>query len=222
MSDLIFKIISQDRDILVVEKKKAFIAQRSDNGSQEAFYEFISRSIGDKLFPVHRLDREVLGLMIFAKNQKTAKELSDQFRERIVKKIYWAWVCGRVHKENDQLLHYLLKNPKKNLVTAFPRPTPGAKAAELYYQRLRVEEDHSLLELELKTGRSHQIRVQLAKIGHPIIGDSRYLSSKNKRWRERYLDYPIQLKSMELGIQHPTSGEKMRWRLDLPEEKFFE
>jgi len=209
MKSEIFRVVFEDSELLVIEKLSAFLSQRSDKGEHEALPEFISRVRGEVIHPVHRLDREVLGLMVFAKNAKAAKVISDQFRTREVEKGYEAKVSGRVSKDSETLVHYLKKNPKTNHVTVFPRPTEGAKRAELVYEVLERGADWTRLFIRLKTGRSHQIRAQLAKIGHPIIGDSRY-------WRSREPDpelqpFSIQLRSVMLGLRHPGTKEFLRW-----------
>ena len=170
----VFQIIDEDEALLVVNKRKPFLSQRADRGSKEGFYEFVARTVRLELFPVHRLDREVLGLMLFAKSKKMATLLSNQFRKRGVKKGYEAFVTGRVPAESGALIHYLKKNHRTNYVTVFPRPAPGAKHAELIYKVMERTGNHTRLFIRLITGRSHQIRAQLAKEGFSIVGDTRY------------------------------------------------
>ncbi|TVQ79428.1 MAG: RluA family pseudouridine synthase [Bradymonadales bacterium] len=221
--ELIYQPLYEDQDILVIEKKKAFLSQRSDEGAQESLAEFISRVQGAQFFPVHRLDREVLGVMIFAKSAPIAEELSSQFRNRVVKKRYWAWVKGSVAPGRQHLVHYLKKNFKTNRTTVFPRPTPGAKRAELFYWKIGEKDQFSLVEVELKTGRSHQIRAQLAKVGHPILGDLRY----GKPEAEALMPdsgaekLGIQLRSKLLGLMHPVRKEWVEWEISIPQDEFF-
>lgn len=220
-ADSIFKILFDDTDILVIEKRKAFLSQRSDRGSKEGLYEFIARQQNEAIFPVHRLDREVLGLMVFAKNAQAAQGLSDDFKERKIHKAYWAWVHRRCEGKDKTLVHYLVKNEKKNFTTVYPNPTPGAKRAELQFTTLSADDQRSLLEVNLLTGRSHQIRAQLAKIGHPIIGDDRYSAKIPLREREAFAGLPIQLRAVSLSLRHPRTGENLSWKLDLQREDFF-
>jgi 23S rRNA pseudouridine1911/1915/1917 synthase len=213
----IFKVIYEDQHILVVEKKKAFNSQPSDFSGGEGLGDFIGRHLQIELFPVHRLDREVRGIMVFAKNKDSADKLSEQFKNREVSKSYLAWVRGNVQKNEDCLVHYLKKNPKNNYVTAFPRPSPGAKLAELAYKVIDRRGDHTLLEVDLKTGRTHQIRVQLSKIGHSILGDMKYGKEQNASvsgLKSLGEAIPIQLLSWRLGLTHPVLGERMTWELD--------
>ncbi len=206
MSSQIFRIVFEDPAILVVEKCAPFLSQKADRGSSEGLYEFISRTTGTFLIPVHRLDREVLGLMIFAKTKEAAESLSNQFRDRTVSKRYEALVRGNVHKDEDRLEHYLRKNEKTNYVTVFPRETPGAKRAVLSYRVVERLEGVTRLSVELETGRSHQIRAQLAKIGHPIIGDTKYGVSQSE-------ESEIRLRSVHLAIHHPSTKVRMEWTL---------
>lgn len=209
MSAPVFRIIYEDKDILLIEKKKAFISQRGDEGSREGLYEFVGRQLGMELWPVHRLDREVLGLMIFGKSSKVSDFLSGQFRNRKVRKSYSAWVQGRPPEKSGRLVHYLKKNEKTNYTTVFPKPTPGAKEARLTYTLQESAGKFSRLEIDLETGRSHQIRVQLLKIGCPIVGDHRYAKTLKNEIKET----SIQLKSVRLGVQHPANGHFMEWKL---------
>lgn len=210
MKPQIFRVVFEDSELLVIEKQSEFLSQRGDEGNSEGLFEFISRARGEPIFPVHRLDREVLGLMIFAKTKFAADALSDQFRNRTVRKGYEADVKGRVFKDFDNLVHYLKKNPKKNHVTVFPNPTEGAKRAELSYVVLERGDHHSKVFVWLKTGRSHQIRVQLAKIGHPIIGDFRYSKEKQDSSPD---GARIHLRSSYLQVRHPSTRAVMTWSL---------
>lgn len=208
MSEQIFKIIYEDDYILILDKRQPFLSQKGDESEKESLVELLGRTLKSPVFPVHRLDREVLGLMVYAKTESAAENLSHQFRKRAVKKVYEVEVHGRVARENETVVHYLRKNKKNNYVTVFPRPTPQAKRAELSYHVKRRSDKSSLISVELKTGRSHQIRAQLAKLGHPIRGDQRYSR------REEDAGLPIQLKSVMLGFYHPQSGEFHRWEVD--------
>jgi 23S rRNA pseudouridine1911/1915/1917 synthase len=218
MSQNVFNVIHEDDDILVIEKLVPFLSQRADDSEKEALYEFISRTKAIELYPVHRLDREVLGLMVYGKTKAAADHLSDQFRNRTIKKGYEAWVHGSVFKDTDTLIHYLKKNSRNNYVTVFPRETPGAKRAELSYSVLEREAGRTRLFIELKTGRPHQIRAQLSKIGHSIEGDRRY-----GRVKVTGSEGEIRLRSVFLSLIHPRTEGKMSWQLvsglPLPEGK---
>lgn len=208
MTAQIYQIVFEDNEILVIEKLKAFLSQPADERDGEGLFEFIGRHRSQKLFPVHRLDREVLGLMIFGKTRSAAESLIQQFKDREVIKGYEAWVQGRVYKDSENLVHYLKKNPRTNYVTVYPRPTEGAKRAELTYYVLERGESTTKLYVRLFTGRSHQIRVQLAKMGHPIVGDVKY-----RRQVESGEAASIRLKSVFLSVIHPKSSERVSWAL---------
>ncbi len=210
MTTQIYRVVFEDNQLLVIEKLRPFLSQRGEEGSQEALFEFIARTKKISVYPVHRLDREVLGLMVFGKTPESADALSNQFRDRTIEKHYEATVKGRVSKDEDHLVHYLKKNSKNNHVTVYPRPTEGAKVAELEYKVLERMEGITRLKIILKTGRSHQIRVQLHKIGHPIVGDLRYGSIRSASDDERG---EIRLKSVYLALDHPESGQRMNWSL---------
>jgi len=121
---------------------------------------------------VHRLDRPVAGAMVFAKTSKAAARLSEQFRSRKTEKRYLAVVEGRLSAREGRLVHYLGKAGRS--VRATPDPSEGARRASLRYKVLDAESDRSLISIFLETGRKHQIRAQLAAIGHPVVGDLRY------------------------------------------------
>jgi 23S rRNA pseudouridine1911/1915/1917 synthase len=207
MTAQIFRIVFEDSSLLVIEKLRPFLSQKADKREGEGLFEFVSRALGYPLYPVHRLDREVLGLMIFGKTTRAADHLSEQFKNRSVRKVYEAVVFGKFREDTGTLIHYLKKNTKTNYVTVFPRPTPGAKRAELFFRVKETLSTTTKLHIELKTGRSHQIRVQLARIGHPIVGDSRYGKGRET------LEEGIQLKAIELGVMHPETHESMTWSL---------
>lgn len=233
MKQSIFKLIHEDSSLLVIEKCQPFLSQATDNQNQEALYQFVGRNLGQELYPVHRLDRDVLGIMVFGKTAKAAEWLSLQFKERKTKKVYWARVWGQPYPKENELIHFLQKNSQTNYVTVFPRETPGAKEAKLRYKVLSETNSlrQSLVEVELFTGRTHQIRAQLSKIGHPIVGDSKYY---NKKAQKTYGDLRlgkngICLRSVCLGVFHPENQEWMEWsllnkekKIDSDNKKFFE
>ncbi len=151
---------------------------------------------------VHRLDRPVSGVVVFARTSKGASRLSEQFRQKTTKKIYRALVEGIPEPRQASLTHYLRKE-KSLKVTVFPRPTPDAKEALLNYQVVEILPNTSLLDIQLHTGRFHQIRSQLAFIGHPIVGDKKYGA---------LLCIPkgeIALHALRINFNHPTSKKEI-------------
>lgn len=165
---------------------------------------------------LHRLDRPVSGLMVFAKTSKCASRISEQIRDRKVTKRYRAVVEGSFKEKSATLSHYALKDPKTNNTRIFePGKAPkDAKPVKLSYNVIAKTEykgrEVSLVEIDLHTGRSHQIRTQLCHVGHPLLGDARYGSGLYKG--------DIALESFTLGFDHPTTREHMEFKLDIRDE----
>lgn len=157
---------------------------------------------------VHRLDRPVSGVVLLARTSKAAARLSDQFREGTVEKVYWAIVEGRVAEETGEWVDLLRKDERHNVVEVVPEGTPGGQEARLAFRVLEREGRTSLVELRPITGRSHQLRVQLASRGFPILGDRKYGAAT----RLKALDgrSRIALHARELRFNHPTRREAMR------------
>jgi 23S rRNA pseudouridine1911/1915/1917 synthase len=151
---------------------------------------------------VHRLDRPVGGVMVFAKTSKAASRLSDQIRKREFNKVYYTVIVGTPSKMSDTLIHYLLKNTDTNQVKSVPADTPEAKEAILSYEIIATKKDLSLARVKLHTGRPHQIRVQFSTIGHPLYGDAKYGIMGNEKAQ-------IALWSCEIGFKHPTQNENL-------------
>jgi len=159
---------------------------------------------------LHRLDRPVSGVVLFARTSKSASRLSLQFRERSVRKIYRAVVQNRLNPENGTLENYLRKE-RSMKATVFPNPAPGSKRAELSYRTLEVQDSKSLIEIELKTGRFHQIRAQLSFAGCPIWGDRKYRSTISLP------EEGIALFAYSLEFLHPISGESIEIFAEAPQ-----
>lgn len=153
---------------------------------------------------VHRLDRPVGGVMVFAKTSKAASRLSDVIRKNELTRKYVAVVRGVPKKEKAQLTHYLYKDTKKNIVQAVGANDKRGKKAILDYEVLSTKENLSLVAVKLHTGRSHQIRVQLSEIGHPLFGDQKYGQAQNQKGQQ------IALWANMLEFPHPTTKELIR------------
>ena len=179
------KVIYEDNHIIVVEKPPN-IPSQGDKTEDVDMLTLIKEYLKEKynkpgnvyLGLVHRLDRPVGGVMIFAKTSKAASRLSNQVREKVFKKEYLAIVDGKPEKDKDTLENYLLKNERTNTSRIVKENTPGSKYAKLDYEVLKYNEEInlSLLKILLHTGRHHQIRVQLAGMGHSICGDQKSVS----------------------------------------------
>jgi 23S rRNA pseudouridine1911/1915/1917 synthase len=146
---------------------------------------------------VHRLDRPVAGVVLFARTSKAAARLAEQFRTRRVTKIYQALVEGRLATSEGTLFDRLVKDRRSNIVRRVTRPDSESRQSSLSFRRLKTFPDTTLLEIEPRTGRSHQIRVQLAAAGHPIVGDRKYGS-------KRAFSEGIALRAVRLVFEHPV------------------
>jgi len=211
------KVIFEDNHIIVVEKKPN-IPSQSDKTGDIDMLTIVKQYIKEKynkpgnvyLGLVHRLDRPVGGVMIFAKTSKAASRLSNQVREKIFKKKYLAVVDGYFKEKEGTLEDYLYKDERNNISRVVNRDKKNSKLAKLDYKELVYNEvkDLSLLEINLHTGRHHQIRVQLANAGHSIFGDQKY----GKRGQGKQ----IALWAFELTIEHPITKEELTFK-DFPE-----
>ena len=215
MQDL--KVIYEDNHIIVVEKKPN-IPSQADKTEDIDMLSIVKSYIKEKyqkpgnvyLGLVHRLDRPVGVIMIFAKTSKAASRLSNEVREKVFKKKYLAVVDGKLDKKEGVLEDYLYKDERNNISKVVKKEKKNAKYAKLEYKVLKYNKikDLSLLEINLHTGRHHQIRVQLSNMGHSIFGDQKY----GTRGRGKQ----IALWAYELTIIHPTTKEKMTFT-DMPE-----
>lgn len=211
------KILFEDNHIIVVEKKPN-IPSQADKTEDEDMLTIVKQYIKEKynkpgnvyLGLVHRLDRPVGGVMIFAKTSKAAARLSEQVRSKVFKKKYLAVVDGKIEEQVGTLENYLYKDERLNMSRVVSKDKKNAKLAKLDYKVLKYNEikNLSLLEINLHTGRHHQIRVQLSNFGHSIFGDQKY--------GNRGQGKQIALWAYELTIEHPITKEKITFR-DLPE-----
>ena len=211
------KVIYEDNHIIVVVKPPNIPSQGDKTGDidmltiiKEYLKEKYNKPGNVYLGLVHRLDRPVGGVMVFAKTSKAAARLSEQIRNKVLKKEYLAIVDGNPKKKNDTLENYLLKNEKTNTSKVVKEGTKNSKYAKLDYKILKYNEEInlSLLKILLHTGRHHQIRVQLANFGHSICGDQKY----GTRGRGKQ----ISLWAYKLTIYHPITKEEMSF-VGLPE-----
>ncbi|MDR9365118.1 MAG: RluA family pseudouridine synthase [Balneolaceae bacterium] len=207
------EILFEDNHLLAVNKPAGLLSQEDYTGDPDLLTLckiYLKREYDKKgnvfLGLLHRLDRPVSGVMLFAKTSKAASRLSEQIRKRSIKKSYYAVVEG-VSPQNGMLQDYLLKNQTTNTVSVASSKNKDAKKAELIYQREKVENRLSLLNITLITGRPHQIRVQLSHHGYPIYGDQKYGSKHSGK---------ISLHASELTFSHPTLKKELSVRTKLP------
>ena len=200
------KIIYEDNDIIVVHKEAGFPVQSRSPLVQDLESMLLTdlmKNSKDRRKPelhvINRLDQPVEGLVLFAKNKKTAAGLTRQLTEGKIEKIYRAEVTGQIPKEEDILTDYLLKDGRTNMSKVVAQGTPGSKQAVLSYKKLSDSE----LEIRLMTGRHHQIRVQLSNAGIPIKGDRKY-GRPDPDYHGR-----LMLTACRLAFIHPVTGKHM-------------
>lgn len=215
------KILFEDNHILVVVKPQNVPVQGDISGDDD-FLSILKRYIKEKynkpnnvyLALVHRLDRPTGGVMVFAKTSKAAERLCEAIRNGEITKKYLAVVLNRPRIKKDRLVHFLKKNEATNTVMVVPELTDGAKRAELEYEVLEsVADKISIVRVHLLTGRSHQIRVQMATIGCPVFGDVRYGGDKLAK------GFNLALWAYELNFKHPVTGANLVFKVFPPEDK---
>lgn len=218
-----FQVIFEDNHLLIVNKAGGILVQGDKTGDKplvELCKEYIKEKYqkpGDVfLGVVHRIDRPVSGLVIFARTSKALERMNKLFKSNTIHKTYWAVVKNKPSKEKDKLVHWLRKDSIANVTTAFDYEAPESKRSELYYKVLGKKNDYYLLEVHPITGRPHQIRVQLASIGCPIRGDLKYGFPKPNP------DGNINLHAKNVRFIHPVKNEQVFLRAGLPEQEFWE
>lgn len=218
-----FQVIYEDNHLIIVNKAAGILVQGDATGDVPLL-ELVKDYIKEKyekpgdvfLGTVHRLDRPVSGLVVFARTSKGLERMNEIFRKREVQKTYWAVVRRHPPKKQDKLTNWLVKDEAKNVVTAHDMPVPNAQKAELYYRVVGEINKHFLLEVTPITGRPHQIRVQLATMGCPIRGDVKYGYARPNH------DGSINLHARRLFFVHPVKKESILCRAALPNDAFWE
>ena len=202
-------VLYEDNQIVVVIKPQNVPSAPDDSGDADMLTlvkDYVKEKYnktGDAFIGlVHRLDRPTGGIMVFARNSKSAKRLSEQFKTHEVEKVYYAITNGVVKIKSQNLVNYLKKDEKENIVKIVPMSESGAKKAELNYKVLEDNGKESLLEVRILTGRSHQIRLQLANIGFSLVGDVKYGKAKGRT-------QALGLWAGKLSFTHPTTKERM-------------
>ena len=204
------KIIYEDNHIIVVLKPQNILSQ-GDETQDKSVYDMVKEYIkvtynkpGNVFVGlVHRLDRPTGGIMVFAKTSKAANRLTLQMKEKRFVKKYLAVVLGTPKYNASRLEHFLKKDNQTNIVKVVPRGEDGAKQAILQYKTIQTIDKVSLIEVQILTGRSHQIRVQMSQIGNPIFGDAKYKGDALAK------GHNLALWAYELAFQHPTTKKPM-------------
>ncbi|MDE6485364.1 MAG: RluA family pseudouridine synthase [Duncaniella sp.] len=217
------QVVYEDNHIIIVNKAPGEIVQ-GDKTGDEPLVETVKRWIKEKydkpgnvfLGVVHRLDRPVGGLVVFAKTSKALTRMNEMFRDGKVKKTYWAITRNRPPHDSDRLVHYITSTERNNKSYASPTPRKDAKEAALSYRLLASSDRYHLLEVNLETGRKHQIRVQLAAIGCPLRGDLKYGDRRSNP------DGSISLMARRITFVHPVSGETIDITAPLPDDPLWQ
>ncbi|TBV26858.1 RNA pseudouridine synthase [Meridianimaribacter sp. CL38] len=217
------QVLYEDNHIIVVNKRAGDIVQ-GDKTGDKPLSDVVKSYIKDKynkpgnvyLGVVHRLDRPTTGIVLFSKTSKALPRLNKLFAEKKTNKTYWALVKNQPPKQQDTLIHWLRKNPKNNKSTAFIKETSDSKKAILHYKILKQLDNYFLLEIELETGRHHQIRCQLASIGCPIKGDLKYGFKRSNP------DASISLHARQLKFTHPVKKEAISVIAPLPKDTIWD
>lgn len=219
------EMLFEDNHVMVINKKASDITQ-GDKTGDKALPDIIKEYVKDKFNKpgnvfcgvVHRLDRPTSGALIFTRTSKALERLSKQFREKTVKKTYWAIVENKPTNPKGTLTHFLKKNEKQNKSYASEKETNGSKRAVLHYTLKQSSDKYYLLEIELETGRHHQIRCQLGTIGCIIKGDLKYGAKRSNP------DKSISLHARSVAFDHPTTKERIEITAPVPGDslwKFF-
>lgn len=232
-----YRILFEDNHLLIVNKRPGEIVQ-GDKTGDEPLVETLKQYIKEKynkpgavfLGVVHRLDRPVSGAVIFARTSKALSRMNALVKEREMRKIYWAIigsqqpavssrqsaVSSQQLAESHHLIHYLVRNEKQNKSFAYEEPGEGRQKAELKYKKIASGDRYDLLEIELLTGRHHQIRAQLSAVGCTIKGDLKYGAPRSNP------DGSICLHSRSVEFIHPVSQEQIKVVAPVPEDKLWQ
>lgn len=213
------QVLYEDNHMIVVNKRVGDIVQ-GDKTGDKPLSDVVKEYIKDKhnkpgevfLGVVHRLDRPTTGIVVFARTSKSLTRLNDMFKNRETEKTYWAIVKNRPERENAILVHYLKRNEKSNTSKAFAKEVPESKKASLDYTVIKQLNNYTALEINLHTGRHHQIRAQLAAIGSPIKGDLKYGADRSNP------DGGICLHARKLTFIHPVAKTPLEIIAPVPDD----
>ena len=217
------EVVYEDNHIIIVNKQSGEIVQGDKTGDRP-LSDIVKDYIKEKyqkpgavfLGVVHRLDRPVSGLVVFARTSKALTRLNKMFAEGEVHKTYWALVKNAPQETEATLTHWLVRNEKQNKSYAYATEKPNAKKAILKYRLIGKSDNYSLLEVQLMTGRHHQIRCQLAAMGCPIKGDLKYGAPRSNH------DGSISLLSRRIEFIHPVSKERITAEAPLPDDPLWQ
>ncbi|KGK91053.1 pseudouridylate synthase [Desulfosporosinus sp. HMP52] len=207
-------IVYEDPYLIIIEKQAGLLSIATDSEKEQTAYSILSdhvkkRDPKNKIFVLHRLDRETSGVMMFAKSEKIQQMMQKSWKETVLERTYVAVVEGSVNKEEGTITSWLTES--KAFIMYSSRTPNGGQKAITHYKVLKKNKHYSLLEVNLETGRKNQIRVHMKDIGHSVIGDKKYGSTKQPIAR-------LGLHARVLAFKHPISGEEVRYEASIPKE----
>ncbi|QLE02340.1 RNA pseudouridine synthase [Galbibacter sp. BG1] len=216
------QVLFEDNHIIVVNKRAGDIVQ-GDKTGDKPLSEVVKSYLKDKynkpgnvyLGVVHRLDRPTTGIVLFAKTSKALPRLNKLFQQKDAKKTYWALVKNKPTNAADTLIHWMKRNAKQNKSYAHKNEVPDSKNAILHYRTIKTLDNFYLLEIDLETGRHHQIRSQLSSIGCPVKGDLKYGFDRSNK------DASIHLHARQLTFTHPVKKEEISITAPLPNDSLW-
>lgn len=213
------QVLFEDNHLIIVNKRSGDITQGDKTGDKplsDVVKEYVKEKYNKAgnvfLGVVHRLDRPTSGVIIFARTSKALERLNKMLRDKTICKTYWAVVKEYPKKEKGTLINFLKKNPKKNKSSVYSKEIPDSKKAILHYNVLKKLDNYSLVEIDLETGRHHQIRAQLSFIGFPIKGDLKYGFNRSNK------DGSIHLHARKIVFIHPVTKEEVSVTAPVPKE----
>ena len=217
------KVLYEDNHIIIINKAAGEIVQGDKTGDKslcdtmKAYIKEKYAKPGNVFIGLpHRLDRPVSGIVVFAKTSKALERLNRMFSEGSVKKIYWALTKGIPNPAEAELESWILRNEKMNKSFSYPKEVKGSKRAILHYRLAAASQNYNLIEVELKTGRHHQIRCQLSSIGCPIKGDLKYGAQRSNP------DGSISLHARYIEFVHPVSKQLIAITAPLPDDRLWQ
>ncbi|WP_026775459.1 RluA family pseudouridine synthase [Polaribacter sp. Hel_I_88] len=213
------QVLFEDNHIIIINKRAGDITQ-GDKTGDKPLSDVVKEYVKDKynkpgnvfIGTVHRLDRPTSGIVIFARTSKALERLNKMLRDKTINKTYWALVKKQPKKESDNLIDFLKKDTKKNKSFVYKKEIEGSKKATLHYKTIKKLDNYTLLEIDLETGRHHQIRTQLSYIGSPIKGDLKYGFDRSNK------DGSISLHARKIEFIHPVSKEKIALIAPTPDD----
>lgn len=216
-------VLYEDNHIIIINKAAGEIVQGDKTGDKslcDTMKQYIKEKYakpGNVFIGLpHRLDRPVSGIVVFAKTSKALERLNNMFRDGNVKKIYWAITKGKPLPAQGEISSWILRNEKMNKSFSYPKEVKGSKHALLFYRQIAASQNYNLIEVELKTGRHHQIRCQLSSIGCPIKGDLKYGAQRSNP------DGSISLHARYIEFTHPVSKELIQVTAPLPADRLWQ